>query len=57
MISTSPALPQDSVDLAAALEHRERQIAALRRVGEALSSHLTTDDIIRETLTVAIEVI
>ncbi len=51
-----PATPS-TPDLEAMLAHRERQIAALRRVGEALSSQLKADDVIRETLAVAIEVL
>jgi signal transduction histidine kinase len=39
------------------LEHRERQIDAIRRISEALFSHLSVDDMVREILHVAIEVL
>ena len=39
------------------LEHRERQIAALRRISEALLSQVKIDDLLRETLNVAVEVL
>jgi signal transduction histidine kinase len=45
------------MDLQATLEHREQQIAALRRVSEALYSHLTVDELVRETLAVATDVL
>jgi signal transduction histidine kinase len=39
------------------LKHRERQIAALRRMSESLSSQIEPDDLIRETLAIAIEIL
>lgn len=39
------------------LEHRERQIEALRHICEALFDHLTVDEILREILRVAIDVL
>ena len=44
-------------NLQATVEHREREIAALRRVSEALFSHLSVDGLIRETLTIAVQVL
>jgi signal transduction histidine kinase len=43
--------------LRADLQHRERQIHAIRRITNALFSHPLLDDMVRETLTVAIEVL
>jgi signal transduction histidine kinase len=48
---------QSPADLQAELKHRERQIAAIRRISDALFSRLSVDDLIRQTLTVAIEVL
>lgn len=42
-------------ELRSRLELRERQIDAIRRVTEALFSYTSVDDMIRETLTVAID--
>ena len=41
----------------AELAHRERQITALRTISEGLFDHLTTDEIVREVLRVAIDVL
>lgn len=49
--------PQAASGLEALLQHRERQIAALRRVSEALSSHFSVESLIREALTIAVEVL
>jgi hypothetical protein len=47
----------NATDVHTMLAHRERQIAALRRVSEALLSQVTVDDLLRETLNVAVEVL
>lgn len=39
------------------LDHRERQIDAIGRISNALFSHSSVDDLVRETLTVAIDVL
>ncbi|HVK02138.1 MAG TPA: GAF domain-containing sensor histidine kinase [Armatimonadaceae bacterium] len=39
------------------LEHRERQIEAIRRVGEALFSHPNVEAMVRETLRIALDVL
>jgi putative nucleotidyltransferase with HDIG domain len=39
------------------LDHRERQIDAMGRISNALFSHTSVDDLVRETLTVAIDVL
>ncbi len=39
------------------LEHRERQIEAIRRISQALFTHLTVDDMVRDILGVATEVL
>lgn len=39
------------------LENRQRQIDALKRVSEALFAHLAVDDLIRDVLKVAVEVL
>jgi len=44
-------------ELEAALDHRERQIRAMQQTSEALLSHSTVDAMVRETLTLAIEVL
>lgn len=44
-------------DVRAELEHRERQIDAVRRVSAALFTQTSTDDMMRETLAVAIDVL
>lgn len=51
------ALEQRAAELEATLDHRERQIEAMRRTSEALFSYSSVDDMIRETLTLAIEVL
>lgn len=50
------ALEQRLADLEASLDHRERQIEAMRRTSEALFVHSSVEDMIRETLSLAIEV-
>jgi len=50
-------LAQRVVDLQETLEHRERQIDAMSRTSNALFSHSSVDDMIRETLHLAIEVL
>ena len=40
-----------------ALDHRERQIEAIRRTSDALFSHTGVDAMVRETLTVALKVL
>ena len=44
-------------DVRAELKHRERQIHAIRRISDALFSRTSVDDLVRETLTVAVEVL
>jgi signal transduction histidine kinase len=44
-------------ELEAALEHRERQIKAMRRISDALFSHAGVDAMVRETLAVALDVL
>jgi len=56
-ILEAPAQEGSTPSLMALLAHRERQIAALRRVGEVLSSQTKADDTVRETLAVAVEVL
>jgi len=51
MVERSPA------ELLADLNHRERQIDAIRRISAALFSHQSVDAVVRETLTVALEVL
>lgn len=56
----SPLQQEDSNPLDALrveLDHRERQIAALKYVSEALFDHLTMDEVLEEVLRVAIEVL
>ncbi|MBV9864619.1 MAG: GAF domain-containing sensor histidine kinase [Abitibacteriaceae bacterium] len=48
---------KDSLDLRGKLEHRERQIDAIRAITSALFSQPSVDDMVRETLRVAIEVL
>jgi signal transduction histidine kinase len=43
--------------LEAKLEHRERQIEAMQHTAESLLSQATVDDMVRETLEIAIEVL
>jgi len=54
---TSQALAERVRELESTLEHRERQIDAMRRTSDALFSHSEVDDVVRETLTVAIDVL
>jgi signal transduction histidine kinase len=44
-------------ELRAALDHRERQIEALRRTSDALFSHDSVEAMVRETLRVALDVL
>lgn len=41
----------------AELKHRERQITAIRRISEAIYTHASVDEVVRQTLTVAIDVL
>jgi signal transduction histidine kinase len=54
-LQTNPGL--ETPRLFADLQHRERQIHAIRRITNALFSHSFVDDMLRETLMVAIEVL
>jgi signal transduction histidine kinase len=45
------------LELQATLDHRERQIRAMRQTSEALLSHSTADAMMRETLRIAIDVL
>ena len=61
-MSSVSASPQDDAEsrvreLEAALDHRERQIAAIQKTSESLLSHSTVDAMVRETLTLTIEVL
>src|SRR5436305_9927988 len=47
--------PED--DVRAELKHRERQIQAIRRISDALFSRTSVDDLVRETLIVAVDVL
>jgi signal transduction histidine kinase len=44
-------------ELEASLEHRERQIHAMRRTSEALFQHISVDSMVRQTLNTALEVL
>lgn len=57
MIDQKVTEPQTTAELQAELKHRERQIAAIRRISDASFSRLSVDDLIRQTLMVAIEVL
>jgi len=48
---------QNTDEMQAEREHRERQFAAILRISDALFSRLSVDDLIRQTLTVAVEVL
>lgn len=50
-------LEQRLLELQTQLDHRERQIDALRRTSEALFSKTSVDDLVRETLTLATDVL
>ncbi|HVF09217.1 MAG TPA: GAF domain-containing sensor histidine kinase [Abditibacteriaceae bacterium] len=50
-------LEQRVAELEEVLEHRERQIDAMGRTSNALFSHTSVDDMIRETLRLAIDVL
>lgn len=54
---TSESTEQTQSEYQVALRHRERQIQAIQRITAALFSHRHLDDMVRETLTVAIEVL
>jgi len=56
-LSCPKALQQRVRDLEMALEHRERQIDAMRRAGETLFATRSLDELVRETLEIAIEVL
>ena len=51
---TNP-FPQE--DLQTILEHRERQITAIRRVSDALFNHPSTEEMVRQTLEIALDVL
>jgi signal transduction histidine kinase len=44
-------------ELEVSLEHRERQIHAIRRTSEALFQHISVDSMVRQTLNTALEVL
>lgn len=44
-------------ELETALHHRERQIAAMRRTSDALFAHVGVDDLVRQTLDLALDVL
>ncbi len=48
---------QQIAELRTALDHRERQIEAIRRTSDALFSHTGVDAMVRETLTLALKVL
>lgn len=48
---------QNLAEVFARLDHRERQIAAIHRISEALVSRLSVDELIRETLNLAIDIV
>lgn len=50
-------LKQRIAELEASLEHRERQIQAIRRTSDTLFSHAHVDAMIRDTLTIALDVL
>ncbi|MBV9864050.1 MAG: GAF domain-containing sensor histidine kinase [Abitibacteriaceae bacterium] len=50
------ALERRVGELQAALEHRERQIEAMRRISDSLFVHSSIEALVRETLTLAIDV-
>ena len=41
----------------ALLAHHDRQLAAMRRISDALFTHLSVDDMLRDTLSIAIEML
>jgi signal transduction histidine kinase len=56
-VSRAEALQARINELEASLEHRERQIQAMRRTSEALFQHASVDSMVRETLNTALEVL
>lgn len=56
-LSCPNALQQRVADLENALEHRERQIDAMRRAGDTLFTTRSLDQLVRDTLEIAIEVL
>ena len=56
-ISCPNTLQQRVQDLEIALEHRERQIDAMRRAGDTLFSTRNIDELVRYTLEIAIDVL
>lgn len=47
----------DLAEMAALLEHRDRQIEAIRRTSDALFSHPSVDSMVRATLQIALDVL
>ncbi len=56
-LSAAPHLVSRIASLEESLAHREHQIEAMQKTSEALLSHSTIDAMMRETLTLAIEVL
>ncbi len=55
--SDNSEIATDATLLQVGQAHRERQIDAIRRISNALFSHTSADEMVRETLTVGIEVL
>ena len=52
-----PPASDETAAIRETLAHRERQIEAIRAISEAIFSHTSIDDLLRETLSVAMETI
>ena len=50
-------IEQQLAVLQTALQHRQRQIEAIRRTSDALFSHTSVDAMVRETLDIALDVL
>jgi signal transduction histidine kinase len=57
VVSGVAALERRIYELEAALEHRERQIDAMRRSGDTLFTTRSLDELVRQTLEIAIDVL
>src|SRR5262245_1779563 len=53
----TPEVPRSQEELRALLEHRNRQIDAIRRTSDALFSHPSVDAIVKATLEIALDVL